>query len=202
LTHWIVTHLNYFFAHYGYWTVFVGILLESAGVPLPGETILILASVFARTQHRLNIVEVAIVALIAAVTGDNIGFAVGHYGGRPMLDRYRHAFHVEAETISRGEALFARHGGMTVYFARFVAALRVLAGPLAGVLRMPWRKFLMINALGAMSWVALITTLAYILGPSLEPVLRHVGWTLAGIVVFAAAVWWMRWRRPGEKKPR
>lgn len=112
MTHWVVTHLNFFFAHYGYWTVFLGILLESAGVPLPGETILILASVFARTQHRLSIADVAIVAVVAAVTGDNIGFAVGRYGGRPLLDRYRNLFHIEDETVHKGKSLFARHGGM------------------------------------------------------------------------------------------
>lgn len=114
MTHWVVTHLDYFFAHYGYWTVFIGILLERAGVPLPGETILILASVFARTQHRLSIAEVAIVAAIAAVTGDNIGFAAGRYGGRPLLDRYRHVFHIEDATVRKGESLFTRHEGMAV----------------------------------------------------------------------------------------
>jgi membrane protein DedA with SNARE-associated domain len=81
---------------------------------------------------------------------------------------------------------------MAVYFARFIAALRVLAGPLAGVLRMRWVKFLLFNALGAMSWVALITALAYLLGPSLEPILRHLGWALAVMVVLAIIHWWIK----------
>jgi membrane protein DedA with SNARE-associated domain len=136
MNHWVITHLNYFFEHYGYWTVFFGILLENAGIPLPGETILIVASVLARTKHELSIADVAVIAVLAAITGDNLGFALGRYGGRPLLDRYRHVFHIEKETVRKAESLFTRRGGMAVFFARFITGLRVVAGPMAGALRM------------------------------------------------------------------
>lgn len=195
MSDWVSTHLNYFFEHYGYWTVFAGILLENTGIPLPGETILILASVLARTKHQLSIVEVAVIAAVAAITGDNLGFAVGRYGGRPLLDRYRHVFHIEENTVRKGESLFARRGRMAVFFARFIAGLRVVAGPMAGALGMDWYSFLMFNALGAISWVALITSLAYLFGQSLEPVLRHASWAIATVLVLAAGYWWYKRRK-------
>jgi membrane-associated protein len=192
-------HLSYFFQHYGYWTVFFGILLESAGVPLPGETILIFASVIARTKHQLNIFDVAIIALAAATMGDNLGFAIGRYGGRPLMDRYRHFFHIEKETVRKGETLFRRRGGVAVFLARFVAGLRVVAGPLAGALRMRWPTFLAFNALGAVSWVAAITTLAYLFGSALEPILRHFTWAIAGAAVLMAAYWWVKRKRRAKQ---
>ena len=187
-------HLQYFFQHYGYWTVFFGIFLESTGVPLPGETILIVASVMARQEHQLDLLHVGVIASIAAVSGDNLGFAVGRYGGRPLLERYRHLFHIEEGTIQKGEALFARRGGLAVFLARFLAGLRVVAGPMAGALRMPWGRFLIFNVLGAVTWVAAITSLAYFLGPSLEPILRHVSWALGAALVLAAGYWWVKRR--------
>jgi membrane-associated protein len=144
--------------------VFFGILFENAGIPLPGETILIVASVLARTKHQLSIAEVAVIPVLAAITGDNLGFALGRYGGRPLLDRYRHVFHIEEETVRKGESLFTRRGGMAVFFARFITGLRVVAGPMAGALRMHWYSFLLFNALGAVGWVGVITTLGLFFG--------------------------------------
>jgi membrane protein DedA with SNARE-associated domain len=185
-------HLNYFFQHYGYWTVFFGIFLESTGVPLPGETILIVASVLAREGHQLKMLDVAAVASTAAIAGDNLGFAIGRYGGRILLERYRSLFHIEEETIRKGEALFARLGGRAVFAARFLAGLRVLAGPMAGALRMPWGRFLIFNVLGALSWVMAITTLAYFFGPSLEPILRHASGAIGAAVILAVLYWWIK----------
>lgn len=196
--HWLAGHLEYFFAHWGYWTVLVGILLESAGLPLPGETILIVASTLAASKHQLNIFYVAVIAVVAATTGDNIGFAVGKFGACPLLDRYGHFFHIHPETIRKGERLFQRRGAAAVFFARFIAGLRVLAGPLAGVLKMRWRKFLIFNALGALAWVTVITTLGYFFGTALESVLRHASWVIA-LVVAGGAVWWW-WRRREERE--
>lgn len=195
MTHWFSSHLLYFFAKYGYWTVFFGLLLENAGIPLPGETILITASVLARTKHQLNIFIVAGVAIIAATLGDNLGYALGRYLGCPLLARYRHIFHLEQEQITKGEQFFQRRGGVAVFFARFITGIRVLAGPIAGVLNMPWRQFLFFNALGAICWAAAVTTAAYLLGNTIERVLRHASWAIAVAAAAAILFWWLKHRR-------
>ena len=198
--HWVSAHLNYYFDHYGYWTVLFGLLMESAGVPLPGETILILATFQASTRHQMNVLYVGVVAVAAATMGDNLGYLLGCYGGRPLLDRYRSVFHVAPVTIRRGEKLIERHGAVAIFFARFVAALRVLAGPLAGILRMHWRRFLLFNALGAMAWVSTIVVLAYFLGPSLESALKHASWII--LAVLAVAVAWYSWHHLRANRQR
>ncbi len=197
--HWVSAHLNFYFDHYGYWTVLFGLLLESAGVPLPGETILILATLQAGTRHQMNVLYVAVIAVAAATMGDNLGFLLGCKGGRPLLDRYRHVFRIEPATIRRGEELIERHGAVAIFFARFIAALRVLAGPLAGILRMRWRQFFLFNALGAMAWVATIVTLAYFFGPSLESALKHASWTIFALLAVAVGLYWWRYRRRGGR---
>lgn len=193
---WITGHLEYSFSHWGYWTVLVGIMLESAGIPIPGETILIIASTLAASTHQLNIFIVAAIAIAAATGGDNVGFAVGRHAGRPLLLRYRHLFHISSEVIHKGEQLVQRRGAVAIFFARFIAGLRFLAGPLAGMLHMPWRRFLIFNALGAIAWVATISSLAYFFGPALESALRSSGWVLA-IFIFgmAAFYFWRSWRK-------
>jgi membrane protein DedA with SNARE-associated domain len=202
---WITSQLEYCFAHWGYWTVLVGIMLESAGIPVPGETILIIASTLAASSHQLNIFMVAAIAVAAATGGDNLGFAVGRHAGRPLLVRYRHVLHIGPAVIQKGEQLMLRRGAVTVFFARFIAGLRFLAGPLAGVLRMSWRRFLVFNALGAIAWVATICSLAYLFGPALESALQNSGWVLAVAVVACAAFYFWRSRRkhrqiPGKKR--
>ncbi len=117
-----------------------------------------------------------------------------------MLDRYRHAFHVKGESIRRGEELIERHGAVAIFSARFIAALRVLAGPLAGMLRMRWKRFFLFNALGAISWVAMITTLAYLLGPSIESALKHASWGITGVLATAAAILWWFHRRDKARR--
>jgi len=109
--HWLTEHLNYFFAHYGYWTIFFGIMLESAGIPLPGETILVLASIVAANREEMNIFWIAGVAVMAAILGDNLGFAAGRYGGCRLLERYSSALHIRQESIKRGERLMDKYGG-------------------------------------------------------------------------------------------
>ena len=193
--HPLLERLSYFFAHYGYWTILIGLLLESAGVPLPGETILITAAILARTQHELNIVMVCVVAVIAATLGDNLGFALGRYAGRPLIQRYRHIFHIEQKTVEKGEELFRRRGAMAVFLARFVAGLRILAGPLAGTLRMDWRKFVFFNALGAIAWVGAIGSAGYFFGEAISGVLQRAGLAVGVAVVTMGAIWWWREKR-------
>jgi membrane protein DedA with SNARE-associated domain len=149
---------------HGYWAIALVLLLENAGLPVPGETTLLLASFLAFSEHRLGLHYIILVGTLAATVGDNLGFLIGYYGGRPLLDRYRETFRVRRKTIARGEELFTRYGAATILFSRFVAGMRVIAGPLAGVLRMPWRTFLIFNSLGATLWVTAISLAGYFSG--------------------------------------
>jgi len=176
---------NHFAAH-GYWTLAITLLLENAGIPLPGETMLLFASFLAYQHHELNLGLIILVGTAACTLGDNIGYWIGFHGGRPLLHRYRKLFRLSEARIARGEELFERFGPFTVFFARFVFGMRIIAGPLAGVLRMPWRRFVLFNFLGAALWVTVISSLGYLFGQHWHRLLRVVG--RANLVVFVAAV--------------
>jgi membrane protein DedA with SNARE-associated domain len=188
-------HLTALFAHYSYWVVLVGLLMESAGLPLPGETILLIASSFAATHANLHIGWIILIAIAAASTGDNVGYWIGRFGGRPLLDRYGRIFHIKPDTVERGEDLIRKHGSLAVFFARFIAGLRVLNGILAGALHMEWRRFFIFNLLGAACWVITICSLGFFLGnrlPWLIHVIDRTGLVLVAIVaVVMAAAWWI-----------
>jgi membrane protein DedA with SNARE-associated domain len=183
---------------YGYWAVGAALLLENAGVPVPGETILLLASFLAYSEHALRLPWIVLVATIAATLGDNLGFAVGYYGGRPLLSRYQAFFRIQDRTLQRGEGVFARYGAITIFFARFLFGMRIIAGPMAGVLRMPWRKFMVFNFLGAALWVTVISGAGYLFGQHWERLQREVkriDISIAILFMLAAAFLWWRRRR-------
>jgi membrane protein DedA with SNARE-associated domain len=183
---------------YGYWAVAVALLLENAGVPVPGETVLLLASFLAYSEHDLRIPWIIVVGTLAAALGDNFGFALGFHGGRPLLDRYQNIFRIRQATLERGERLFERYGAVTVFFARFVFGMRIIAGPMAGVLRMRWRKFLLFNVLGAALWVTVIAGVGYLFGQHWERLIGYVkrfDIAVAIAVLLVAAFWWWRGRR-------
>lgn len=196
-------HLASLFAHYGYWVVLVGLLLESAGAPLPGETILLVASSFTATHPNLRLVWVILIAILAASTGDNIGYWIGRTGGRPLLQRYGRIFHLRPETVQRGEDLIRKHGSLAVFLARFIAGLRVLNGILAGALQMDWRRFFVFNLLGAVCWVIAICSLGYFLGdrlPWLIHAMDRTGLVLLALVVLGAfATWWLHRDKTGKQ---
>ncbi len=180
---------------YGYWAVGAALLLENAGVPAPGETILLLASFLAYSQHELQLGWIIVVATIAATLGDNLGFALGYYGGRPLLERYQSIFRVRTSSLEQGERLFARYGGVTVFFARFIFGMRIVAGPMAGVLRMPWRKFLLFNFLGATVWVTVISGAGYLFGRHwhrLERAIKKLD--IAAVIFVLLVAGWLWWR--------
>lgn len=186
-------HLSAFFAHYGYWIVLIGLLLENAAVPVPGETILLLASSLAATQKSLHIGWIIAIAIVAASTGDNIAYWVGRRGGRPLLERYGRILHLEPATLKRGEDLIARHGPVAVFFARFIAGLRVLNGLLAGSLKMKWPRFLLFDLLGAICWVSVICSLGFFFGsrlPWLIHLLGRTGLILFGLIAAGALSAW------------
>ncbi len=198
MTQSILDVLRNALVNYGYWAVAGALLLENMGVPAPGETILLMASFLCYSEHNLQLSWLIVVATLAATVGDNLGFAVGYYGGRPLLDRYQSIFRIRHATVQRGERLFARYGVATVFFARFVFGMRIIAGPLAGVLRMPWRKFLTFNFLGAAVWVSAISGAGYLFGrhwERLERGLKSFDIVVAIIVLLAAALLWWRSRR-------
>ena len=187
--------LRGFLLHYGYWAVAATLVLENAGLPLPGETILLLASFLAYSERLLRLPLVILVGVIAATLGDNIGFLIGHRGGRPFLERYQHIFRIRQATLRRAEQVFQRYGAATVFFARFVFGLRMIAGPLAGVLRMPWKRFVLFNFLGATLWVSVIGAAGYLFGRHwrlLMAVFRRVD---VAILLLAAAIIFLLWRR-------
>lgn len=190
--------LRDFFHDYGYWTVAFALLLENAGVPVPGETILLFASFLAYSERELHLPIIILVAIAACTLGDNLGYAIGRRGGRALLRRYQNIFRIRDKTIARGERLFARYGAVTVFFARFVFGMRIIAGPLAGVLHMEWKRFVLFNFLGAVVWVTVISLVGYFFGSQWETVLRIVGRVKFGfaiaLVVAILLLWW-RYRR-------
>ena len=201
MTHSILDVLRNAVVQYGYWAVGAALLLENAGVPVPGETILVLASFLAFSQHDLRLPWIIVVATVAATLGDNLGFALGYYGGRPLLVRYQSLFRIKNTIIERGEELFAKYGAVTVFLARFVFGMRIIAGPLAGVLRMSWRKFLIFNFLGAVVWVSVISGAGYLFGRhwnQLEEALKRADIVAVVFVLLVGGYVWWRNRRRGE----
>jgi membrane-associated protein len=194
-THSIVEILRNALVQYGYWAVGATLLAENAGVPVPGETMLLLACFLAYSEHALRLPWIVLVATIAATVGDNVGFALGYYGGRPLLARYQTFFRIQDRTVQRSEGLFARYGAITIFFARFIFGLRIIAGPVAGVLRMPWRKFMVFNFLGAAVWVTVISLAGYFFGQHWERLQQDVKRIdiLVGLILLCGAAW-LCWR--------
>jgi membrane-associated protein len=198
--HHIFELLRGFLLHYGYWAVAIALLLENTGLPVPGETILLLGSFLAFSQRQLQLPWIIVVGIASATLGDNIGFFVGLRGGRPLLNRYRQWFRISKEAIANGERVFQRYGPATIFFARFVAGLRVIAGPLAGILRMEWRRFAIYNFLGATVWVTVIATVGYVFGRHWERLLHIVKeFNITILVIGVIVVVLMLWRHRADK---
>src|SRR5215203_879057 len=175
-------------SQYGYLIVFFGVMAESTGVPLPGETILISAGILAQ-RGGLDLGDAIFFGILGAIVGDQIGYWVGHEGGRPFILRYGRYILVTPERLERAEAFFARHGGKAVFMARFFSGFRVFGALVAGMSRMRWGTFLVYNALGGAVWATAAVLVGYFLGSSLALVERWLGRaTLVLAVVLALAV--------------
>jgi membrane-associated protein len=174
---------------------------ETMGIPLPGETALIAAGILASEGH-LAIELVILIAAGSAIVGDNVGFWIGRKGGRRLLELPGPLQEHRRRLIARGERIFERHGGKTVFFGRWFSGLRIASAWLAGVNRMPWGTFLVYNALGGIAWAASVGMLSYWAGHSADDVLKTVG--IGGLavafVVLGAFVLW-RWRRARAASP-
>jgi len=154
---------------YGYLAVLGLVLIEDFGIPVPGETVLILAAVYAGTG-RFSVVLVVLLGFCGAVLGDNIGFAIGHFGGRPLAERYGRYIFLTPERLDKATRFFERHGGKIIIVARFIEGLRQANGIIAGISGMHWRRFLIFNSIGAALWVLVWTSVGYFSGSHIDTI--------------------------------
>lgn len=182
------------------------VFLEDFGVPVPGETVLIISAVYAGTG-RLNVWLVAIIGFAAALLGDNVGFAIGHFGGRPLAERYGKYIFLTPQRLDKAASFFDRHGGKVIVIARFVEGLRQANGIIAGITGMHWARFIPFNAIGAALWVGVWVSVGYFSGDHINSIYDTASryqlyFAIAvGLVILAfigRRVW--RWRR--EKAER
>ena len=166
--------------------LFALVMLESAGIPLPGETALITAA-FLASKGKLNIVEVIVVASAAAIVGDNGGYWVGRHWGRRLLTRSKRLRRFSERVLPPAERFFAKHGDKTVFIGRFIAILRFTAAWMAGVAHMRWWRFLVFNAAGGICWATLVALLAYYVGRAAADAFNQYGLIGAGAILAVAA---------------
>ena len=175
---------------YGYWAVFGLVTAESLGIPLPAETALIIASIYAGQSHRLSPWLIWAVACAGAIVGDNIGFWIGDKGGYALARRYGPKVHLDERKLKTARYLFDQHGAKVVFFGRFVSILRAYAAFLAGVSKMRWRNFLIANAAGGILWAAIYTFAAYLAGSAFERLSKTLNIVLliGGVIAIVAAL--------------
>jgi membrane protein DedA with SNARE-associated domain len=182
------------------------VFLEDFGVPVPGETVLIIAAVYAGTG-RLNIWLVALIGFIAAILGDNVGFGIGHFGGRPLAERYGKYIFLTPERLDKTATFFDRHGGKVIVIARFVEGLRQANGIIAGITGMHWKKFFLFNALGAALWVAVWVSIGYFSGSHIDSIYRaatryELYFAILVVLVLLGFIGHRLWRWRKEKRER
>src|SRR5260370_20393039 len=175
----LARNLDSLLATYGYVAVFIFVGVESIGVPVPGETMLVTAAIDAGTTGRLSIFWVIVASAAGAIVGDNIGYVIGRTGGYRLLKRYGRYIRLEENRLRLGQYLFHKHGPKVVFFGRFFSVLRIFAAFLAGVNHMHWRRFLIFNAAGRIIWSTLYGGAAYLRAPQLLRLARRVDTALA-----------------------
>jgi membrane protein DedA with SNARE-associated domain len=191
-----VTH---FFTHHGLPLLFVVVMIESFGIPLPGETALIAFGVLA-AQGNYRIEWVIVIAAAGAIVGDNLGYwLIGRLGGRALLRRWRWLNTYADRVLPRAEALMLRHGGKTVFFGRFVSILRYTVAWIAGLSRMSWWRFLFWNAAGGIVWATSFGLLAYYSGRAAAGAIQRYGLYAAAAVAIAIALVWLTVRRARQR---
>jgi membrane protein DedA with SNARE-associated domain len=177
-------------ATYGYVAIFVLVMLESAGIPLPGETILVSASIYASTSRGLDIRFVIGAAAAGAIVGDNIGFWVGRTFGQRLLSGWGYLIGLDERKLKLGRYLFMQHGGKIVFFGRFVALLRALAAILAGVNRFSPFRFFVLNAAGGITWATVFGLGGYLFGEGVHRIAGPIGWAALVLALGAAFILW------------
>jgi membrane protein DedA with SNARE-associated domain len=195
--------LTHLLATYGYWAVAVFVAIESTGIPFPGETMLLVAAIYAGRTHHLFIPFVILAAACGAIVGDNLGFWVGREGGYRLLRRYGRFIHLDERKLKLGQYLFLKHGGKVVFFGRFIAVLRAWAAFLAGTNRMRWPSFLLFNALGGIVWATVYGLGGYLLGNNVHRLAGPIGTTtlvLALLLILAGIILLRRNEQQLEEK--
>lgn len=191
--HWVTQNVREFLNSWGYWAILLGLLGENAGIPLPGETVLMFASFLAHKDANLRIYWVIIAGIGAATLGDNLGFLLGRHFSRTFLRLLRKVFRLDNVDIGAAKELIKRHGGRTIFVSRFIFGLRTIAGPLAGTLDMGWPRFFKFNALGATAWVLCMALIGYGFANQFENLLGYIekaSWAIdAGIFLVGYLIW-------------
>lgn len=191
--------VSYILSTYSYAAVFVFVMLESAGIPLPGETILVTAAIYAGTKHTLDIRLVVLAAACGAIIGDNIGFWVGRTFGQRILTRFGPKVGIDARKQTLGQYLFRRYGGAIVFFGRFVAMLRAFAALLAGINRLNPMKFFLYNAAGGIVWATVFGVGGYLLGEGIDKISGPIGYVALAMAVVGAFFLWRFYKSHEER---
>jgi membrane protein DedA with SNARE-associated domain len=178
----MTTFLSNLVGTYGYWLIFALVGVESIGIPVPGESTLLAAAVYAGSTHRLSITLVIVLAIAGAIVGDNIGFLIGQAGGYRFLRRYGGIIRLDEHRLKLGQYLVARYGTRMVFFGRFIAVLRIFAAFLAGTNGMPWRRFALANAAACIVWASVMGMLGFQLGASFTGPFGIVALLIAALI--------------------
>lgn len=193
--------LSEFFARYGYWVIFFGVMLENGGLPVPGETVLLFAG-FLAFHGKLDLTRAILAAIAGATTGDTLGYLLGRWGGAALLRRYRASPLVSARRFDWAEQTFVKFGPWTVFVARFITGLRVFAGPFAGAFKMPYPRFLFFNFTGAVLWACAIGWVGFLFGSNWQRLIalaKDADWiVLGGAVLVVLALVYAARRRHGK----
>ncbi len=203
--HWLYHTIRHFLVHWGYWAILLGLVGENAGIPLPGETVLMFASFLSHKHTGLNIFWVIVTGTGAAILGDNAGFFVGSKLGPRLIKWMKKLFRMDDEDIAAAKDQVRRHGAATIFWARYIFGLRTIAGPLAGMLGMEWKKFLLFNALGAASWVTAMSLIGYAFANEFQTLLDYfekLSWVMAGGLFALGYFLWRRQKKHFEERQR
>lgn len=186
--------MQYLIQTFGLWVLFTAVMVENMGIPMPGETAVVTAAIYAGSTQQISVTSVVLVAATAAIIGDNIGYLIGRSIGIRLLARYGKYIRLNETWFKVGQYLFLRHGGKIVFFGRFVALLRTYAAILAGANRMNWPHFLIMNALGGICWAALFGGGAYLFGEEVKRVAGPASFLLlvSAIGLIAASIIFFR----------
>ncbi|HTV55983.1 MAG TPA: DedA family protein [Terriglobia bacterium] len=197
MAHHVYITLANFFAHYGYWTIFVTVLVENIGLPAPGDTVVLFGGFVAR-HGALKLVWTILIAIGAAVLGQCLGFAIGRLGGEPLIQKYRRKLLIPQTRYDRAQEIFLKNAAWAVFIARFIVVLRELAGLLSGVFGFPLSRFLLFNIGGAVVWSVSMSCLGYFLSISWRQLLHFVSrmniLALALFGVAAVIIVWRQWK--------
>ena len=188
---------------YGYLVLFLGVMAENASLPVPGETILIIASFYSHHGH-LNLGYVILLATVGCILGDNISFYVGRRLGRPFIQQYGKYLLITKKRLAFVERFFEKHGDKAIFIQRWITGVRVIGALVAGTTQMPWPRFLVFNCFGAITWVTAISLMAYTFAVNLPLLIKIVGrsgWVLLGLLLAIGLFFYLKRRLLADQEP-